>query len=100
MEKEKIKVIELKDEELEKVSGGGEYGTSPGKWFNTNDIVEDGIGVRYKILGLDSIEYEGYSFETKWFDALVLYVPEPAKSSTSCREGDIHHVNSSFVHRV
>ena len=56
---EEKKVIELKDEELEKVSGGFlggipvKYESSPDHWFNQNDIVEEDNGVRYRILGYE-----------------------------------------------
>lgn len=69
-------------------------------WFDAGTIVEDNSKVRLRILGLESIDYEGTSNETKWFNAIAIYVPESAMCFTSWRENEIHTVNSSFVHKV
>ena len=107
MSEEKKEIVELKDEELEQVSGGYLPGTSfdygvgnsPGEWFDAGTIVEDSSGVRLQILELESIEYNGGE-ETKWFNALVIHVPESAMCYTSWRENEVHTVNSSMVHKV
>ena len=106
MSEEKKETVELKEEELEKVSGGiifpseTVYTVQPNGWFDAGTIVEDNSGVRLRITGLESIEKEGTNFETKWFYAVVIYVPESAMCYTSWRENEIHTVNSSFVHKV
>ena len=106
---EEKKTVELKDEELEKVSGGlipsgnCEWGygkdNQPNGWFDAGTIVEDSSGVRLQIIGLESTQYN-YGVETKWFNALVIYVPESAMCYTSWRENEVHTVNSSMVHIV
>ena len=96
---EENKTVELKEEELEQVSGGCEYNNPPDDWFDTNVIVEDPVGVRLQILGFNSTETANGEVY-KWFDALVIHVPETAMSLTSWREGEVHFVNSSFVHKV
>ena len=108
MLEEKKETVELKEEELEKVSGGifpnmpFGYDTNnlPNLWFDTGTIVEDNSGVRLRILELESIDHEDTSLETKWFYALVIYVPESAMCYTSWRENEVHTVNSSMVHKV
>ena len=93
-------IKELKDEELEKVSGGLffvgviDYEEYPNGSFDIGEIVIDGSGVKYQILNFDEA---GSDDKTKWYVALAIHVPESVMSSTTVREGSTHFVNSSFV---
>lgn len=99
-------IKELKEEDLEKVSGGcwpflnngNYYNRKPGGSFDNGDIVEeDFTGIRYQIIQYNSSEGSGDYF-TNWYEAEVVYVPESQKNSTSI--GSKKFVNSSFVYKV
>ena len=94
-------IKELKDEELEKVSGGiifvapPEYKRDPDGTFNNGDIVvEDFTGIRYIIEYFSSFEHDSKG-DTNWYFARVVYVPDSQKGSVS--EDSTKYVNSSFV---
>ena len=101
---EEKKTIELKEEDLEKVSGGYtlypgilensvKYSREPNGTFNIWDIVEeDFTGIRYQIL-----YFAGYENGANWYFAEVVYVPE---NEFSANLRDTKYVNSSFVQKV
>ena len=93
---EEKKVVELKDKDLEKVSGGSSYTRDPDGWFDIDEIVEeDNTGIKYRIIRFDSTEYHNLWGYTNWFLAEVVFVPESEMNNTSI--GNTKFVNSSFV---
>ena len=108
---EENKIVELKDEELEKVNGGfigqsceSEYNNSPGLWFDNGTKVEEDNGVQYIILRFNSEEDGGTinGTKTRWFDAECTYIPAFLINNgfNYWTLHQVYQVNSSFVHKV